>query len=280
MAVSAPTESKGYDWMTSTAPPTLLPTSQPALAMDREILVVGSSRVHGLLWRRRPGFSIRLHSYSGLTHKDLIYRVNEVISENTAVLILVALQVELHSRTIDRQGRPGLVYANPTPPIRDICATLSSSDLTWKSRGIHVLWIAPYTPNMILLNTTRKQKRKWGAMMPYEIEMAEHFQEVINGNRLKLIDSMKKYNLDVFELELRPWDLTKAAGSDGLHLGTNSKRALFDAAISRAIEKFNAGPPTIENVGLSLDAEERETWNQIKRQKRRMRRVRAAERDL
>ena len=250
------------------------------MTAKRDILIIGISRIHGLTWRRKPGYNIKLQSYNGLTHTDLIHRANSAINDYTSILILVALQVELHSRTMDRQGRPGLVFANPTPPIHEIVTTLSTYDLKWKSKGITVLWVGPYTPNMVLLNTVRKQKRGWGIMMPYEVEMAEYFQIIIEGNRTKLIDEMKRNHLVVTELQLRPWDLTSSAGSDGLHLGSASKHQLFDSVINQAIEMHQAGPPQIKEVGLPLNAEMREAWNEVKRHKRRMRRTRAAEREV
>ena len=106
---------------------------------DKELLIVGSSRVHGLEWGKRPGFVVRVLSYGGLTYQDLISKVDSSINSNTVALILVGLQVELHSRTVDRQGRAGLVYANPTPPISEIVTSLSSSDYGWKLNGGNTL---------------------------------------------------------------------------------------------------------------------------------------------
>jgi len=41
--------------------------------------------------------------------------------------------------------------------------------------------------------------------MPYEVEIAEHFEEIIERNRINLINRMKSENLNVLELELTPW---------------------------------------------------------------------------
>ena len=68
---------------------------------NKEVLIIGSSRIHGLRWKLRPGFTIRVLSFSGLCHKDLIIKANDAINDKTCILILVALQVELHSRTFD-----------------------------------------------------------------------------------------------------------------------------------------------------------------------------------
>ena len=51
-------------------------------------------------------------------------------------------------------------------------------------------------------------------------------------------------------------------------------------SINQAIEMHQAGPPQIKEVGLPLNAEMREAWNEVKRHKRRMRRTRAAEREV
>ena len=91
---------------------------------------------------------------------------------------------------------------------------------------------------------------------------------------------MKNENLDIFELPLLPHHLTKESGSDGLHLGADSKRDLFDQAINKAIGMHRTGPPTLKHVGLPLQPEVREAMNMARRQKRKMRRTRAAERQL
>ena len=191
---------------------------------EKKILIIRSSRIHGLEWRKRTGFNIKVFSKGGLTYAELITIVNSKICDETEILILVGLQVELHSRTMDKRGNPGLVYANPTPPIPEIVSTLGTSDYAWKTRGITVVWVAPYTPNLVLHNEVRKHARNWGRLMPYEVEMAEHFEEIIERNRINLINRMKSENLDVLELELTPWHLTKPAGSDGLHLRIGSVR--------------------------------------------------------
>ena len=82
--------------------------------------------------------------------------------------------------------------------------------------------------------------------MPYEVEMAEHFEEIIERNRINLINRMKSENLDVLELELTPWHLTKPTGSDGLHLGSVHKRQLFDKIISYAVDMHRFGPPVLK----------------------------------
>ena len=88
-------------------------------------------------------------------------------------------------------------------------------------------------------------------MAQYEIEMAEHFEAVIEENRKKLVQEMRHYDLDVLPLELHPWDLTRTTGSDGLHLGPERKRELFDQIISKTIETQLNGPPRIKEVGPS-----------------------------
>jgi len=55
---------------------------------------------------------------------------------------------------------------------------------------------------------------------------------------------------------------------------------LFEPVIDRAVELSLSGPPQIQEVGFPLDNEMRTAWNQVKRHKRRMRRTRAAEREL
>ena len=254
----------------------------PVMATDeKEILIVGSSRVHQLTWKKLPGYHVHLFSMGGLQHEDLLRIAQDNISSKTAILILVGLQVELHSRTRDRRGKAGLIYANPTPPINEIVTRLSCADYGWKTRGITTVWVAPYTPNLVLLNANRKRANNWGhSLMPYEIEMAEHFMEVIGGNRVNLIQKMRLHNLEVLELQLRPWHLTKAAGSDGLHLGYAHKRELFGHIIDDAIKMHQAGPPKPQIIELPLKPELRQAVNDVRKQKRKMRRTRAAERQI
>ena len=88
-----------------------------ASSNDLNILIVGSSRVRGLRWKKYPGYSITLASKGGLTHENLVRMVDENITSNTVLLILVGLQVELHSRTMSPTGEPGMIFANVIPPI-------------------------------------------------------------------------------------------------------------------------------------------------------------------
>ena len=76
------------------------------------------------------------------------------------------------------------------------------------------------------------------------------------------------------------WHLTKSAGSDGLHLGAQYKRELFGEIISKAIDMQRAGPPNAQKVDLPLNPALREAVNEVRKQKRKMRRTRAAERAL
>ena len=249
---------------------------------DREVLMIGSSRVRGLQWRRYPGYSIKLVSIPGLKHKDLIREVDARITDQTSILILVCLQVELHARTMSRSGQAGMIYANPTPPIDSIVSGLSCADYRWKkTHGLHVIWVAPYTPNLLLLNEVRKRARNWGRhLTDYEKEMAEHFMEVIAGNKEKLILTMRQHNLHVEELPLSQSHLTRQANSDGLHLGNQEKKMLFGAVIETAIALHKTGPANVQPVEMPLNPELREAVNQVRRQKRKMQRTRAAEREL
>ena len=248
---------------------------------DRELLIIGDSRLHQLAWAKRTGFKIRLISEGGLRHEKLLKIAEENITEKTSILVLVCLQVELHSRTIDRKGKAGMVYANPTPPLDSIVTRLSCADHGWKKRGITTVWVAPYTPNLVLHNTIRKCARKWGIkLMRYEEEMAEHFMDVIEENRMKLLKKMQNHHLDVLELKIQNCHLTKSAGSDGLHLGAQYKRELFGVIISEAIEMQRAGPPNTQKVELPLNPALREAVNEVRKQKRKMRRTRAAERAI
>ena len=249
---------------------------------DREVLMVGSSRVRGLQWRRYPGYSLKLVSIPGLRHEDLIKEVDARITNQTSILILVCLQVELHARTKSRSGQAGMIYANPTPPIDSIVSRLSCADYRWKtSHGLHVIWVAPYTPNLLLLNEVRKRARKWGThLTDYEKEMAEHFMEVIDGNRKKLIMTMRQHSLQVTELPLSKTHLTRQCNSDGLHLGNIEKKELFGAVIENAMVQHKSGPPNVQPIEMPLNPELREAVNQVRRQKRKMQRTRAAEREL
>ena len=247
----------------------------------REILIIGSSIVHQLQWRRRTGFYIRLITVGGLTHENLINIAKENITDKTAILILVCFQVELHSRSKDRQGRAGMVYANPTPPIENIVRRVSSADHEWKAKGINTIWVAPYTPNLVRLNTVRKRARNWGyELTGYEVETAEHYMDVIEENRVKLIKTMESNHVEERSLKIQNSYLTEAAGSDGLHLSQYYKRELFGLIIDKSIKMHEAGPPIPREVGLPLTPELREAVTAVRRQKRKMQRTRAAERAL
>ena len=77
---------------------------------DKEqILIVGSSRVRDLTWKKQQDFYISLVSRGGLEHQELIKVVDERINQKTKILILVCLQVELHSITRNINGMKGLV---------------------------------------------------------------------------------------------------------------------------------------------------------------------------
>ena len=248
-----------------------------------EILIVGSSRVRDLLWRRYPGFRITLVSHGGMTHQQLIRTVDRKLTEDEnktiKILICVGLQVELHSRVTNKR-RSGFVYANPTPPISDIVRDLNSADYRWRTgNGLTVLWVAPYTPDLLVLNLVVKKIRKWGNhLLPQEVECAEEWMSLIQQNREKLLVRMRANNLLVHELALLPHHLTRANGSDGLHLGDDSKRTLFGHAIEAAINLYREGPPMPNHIGIQLSAEERVGANAFRRQKRKIQKTRAAER--
>ena len=252
-----------------------------ASTVHKEILMIGSSRIHGLSWTARTGFNIRVISQSGLNHQELIKIANDNITTRTAFLILVGLQVELHTRIENENGDKGFVYANTTPPNDEIVSRLSCADLSWKRRGIHAVWVAPYTPNLVRLNELKKRKNRWGfRLMPYEIDMCKHWMRVIDTNRKKIIHMMRTRSLEVLQLEIQDWHLTESANSDGLHLGFEQKRELFGAVISKAINMHNAGPPIPQQVDLPLEPEIREKMNDVRRLKRKMRKTRAAERQI
>ena len=249
--------------------------------MEDEILFIGSSRIRGLAWTTRPGFTIKIVSRSGLNHQDLIKVADENIAPNTKILILVGLQVELHSRVQNENGQKGFVYANPTPPMDAIVSRLSCADLRWKRRGIHTVWVAPYTPNLVLLNELKKKKMKWGNhLMFYEKEMCKHWMTEIDANRRKINHMMETRCMKVVQLQILSWHLTETANSDGLHLGYEQKNELFGHVISAAIEIYRTGPPKPQEVDLPLDPELREQMNEVRRHKRKMRKTRAAERAI
>ena len=91
---------------------------------------------------------------------------------------------------------------------------------------------------------------------------------------------MRLHNLEVLELQLRPWHLTKAAGSDGLHLGYAHKRELFGHIIDDVIKMHQAGPPKPQIIELPLKSELRQAVNELRKQKRKLRRTRPAERQI
>ena len=90
-----------------------------------------------------------------------------------------------------------MVYANPTPPIEKIISNISCADYRWRRNlGLTVVWVAPYTPNLLLHNEVRKRARKWGnKLLNYEKEMAEHFMGIIDLNRVELLKLMRNINL-------------------------------------------------------------------------------------
>ena len=104
--------------------------------------------------------------------------------------------------------------------------------------------------------------------------------EVIDENREKLILTMWQHNLQVTELPLSKAHLTRQYNSDGLHLGNHEKKELFGAVIEKAIALHKTGPPNVQPVQMPLNPELREAVNQVRRQKRKMQRTRAAEREL
>ena len=247
-----------------------------------EILIVGSSRVRGLRWRRYPGYWINIAAKGGLTHEELIKIVDEKITEKTVLIILVCLQVELHSRTLSPSGEPGMVFANVTPNVEKIVYNLSTADHRWKkTRNVHVIWVAPYTPNLLLLNEVRKRARGWGSTLHhYEKEMSNYHMTVIDENRRRLVDKMKSAGLVVSDLTLLPHHLTREGDSDGLHLSDDAKFTLFAKVIEEGICFHKSGPPVVREVGLLLDPEVREAVTQVRRHKRRQQRTRAAEREI
>ena len=259
--------------------PTL--TVKPSAA-EKEILIVGSSRVAGLQWRKYDGYTVKLVSIGGLQHENLIKEVDSRLTKETTILILVCLQVELHSRTKNKRGQGGMVYANPTPPLEKIVSNISCADYRWrKNLGLTVVWVAPYTPNLLLHNEVRKRARKWGnKLLNYEKEMAEHFMGIIELKRVELLKLMRQHKLIVEELKLLPHHLTVEAESDGLHLGSQPKRSLFGDVIQSAILLHQNGPPEVQEVSLPLQPDLREAVNMMRRQKRKMQRTRTAERAL
>ena len=84
--------------------------------------------------------------------------------------------------------------------------------------------------------------------------------EVIDGNREKLILTMRQHNLQVTELPLSKAHLTRQCNSDGLHLG-NHKKELFGAVIEKAIVLHKTGPPNVQPVQMPLNPELREAVN-------------------
>ena len=152
-----------------------------------EILIVGSSRAHGVEPDPVDGYQIRVKSESGLDHLGLIRKGDEEKSDNTVALILVGLQVELHSRTTDENGKnAGMVYANQTPHTKNIVRTISSADHRWRTEDkLVVVWVPPYTPNLVRHNQVRKQRRRWGKFLyPYEVTEARHHMRTIEKNRI------------------------------------------------------------------------------------------------
>ena len=175
-----------------------------------------------------------------------------------------------------------MLYANPTPPIHDIVRDLNTADYQWRQhKGLTVMWVGPYTPNLLVHNEIRKQKRGWGnRLLGYEEEAAVHFEEVIEENRKKLIQKMTDNSLIVRQLELLPRHLKPRDGSDGLHLGSHTKKRLFGQVFDAAIQLHQEGAPPREDPGLQLTAEQREVANILRAQKRKRERTRAAEKAL
>ena len=243
---------------------------------ENEILMVGSSRIRDLVWKRQPGFKITIVCKGGLQHEDLVQIVDQKINSNTKIIILVCLQVELHSIKRNRNGQKGLVYANPTPPLDSIVQRLSLADQRWRNeRGVStVVWVAPYTPNLLLYNETIKRRNKWGPrLMEYEKEAAIHYMEIIDMNRRQLISQMEKQHLMVKELPLLHHHLTTECASDGLHLGPTQKYNLFGKVIEDAISDYARAPSKQEYTGLNLSPNLREAYKLVRKLKQKSQRV-------
>ena len=172
-----------------------------------------------------------------------------------------------------------MVFANPTPPIDSIVRKLSCADHKWKSMKITTVWVGPYTPNLVLHNEIRKRARNWGnILLPYEVEAAEYYMRIIDESKDKLMRAMTLNHMTVLNLELQHHHLTRSADSDGLHLGAYHKNRLFGTIIDKSISMHRSGPPNVPEIGLPLCPELREAMTEARRQKRKMRRTRAAER--
>ena len=209
-----------------------------------EVLLVGDSRVSGYLPRTVPNFKVRVLVKAGGKLPELVQVAQRGLRSETKVLILVALHCDLTFLTnYSSEAKKGLMRLHTNTPLSDLYNVVSTWDRTWRKVGITVVWALPYAADFALYNRRRAR------MLGLEELCGLHLEEAQWASRTmprevqtlaKRLDQARICSIDMAPLVPR---LNPDNGSDGLHLGPQLQKRVFDTVVDKAIDFLEFGGP-------------------------------------
>ena len=172
----------------------------------------------------------KLAALTGLARRSL--------RPETRVVVMVALHCDLTYLTDYSAVRPrGLLRLLREPPLADLSNIISSVDYEWRThRGLKVIWAMPYVPSFLLYNQRRARLLNLG-------ELGEMYTEEAAWSRGKMGEYVRQLALklrgqNITVVDLAPWvpSLSVEQGSDGVHLGTTLRAAVFGELLREVLQ--------------------------------------------
>ena len=239
-----------------------------------EILIVGDSRVGGLVLPDHEGWTVKVQSYAGMKIDDLLRTADQLISDDTEIVVIVGLHCDLTFLPdyLPNGGR-GLLTIAQDPNLDHMMNLITSFDYRWRTRHeyLTVIWTLPYDVDFLLYNELRAANR----LNLEPLSDAQRYEAQWCARKLRdhvefLAKELK--NLDIYFTELNHYDpdVSQEAGGDGLHLGPRAKEEVFSAVCCAASKLHPTPLPPV--VSTYMTAAERDARN-VRRERSRIRRA-------
>lgn len=205
------------------------------------------------------GWRVKSQAYSGIKLEPLLQNAENLIGNNTEVLIIVGFHCDLtFMADCMPNGGKGLMTVAQEPNYSKLMNLVTCYDYRWRTKyDLSVFWALPYETDFLEYNRIRAVSR----LHMEELSQAHEYEAQWSARKFKesvahLAQEMRNLKIHIIELDHYTPEEGHASGSDGLHLGAAEKEELFLSVCTEATRRHPTPDPL--SIGTYMTAAERD----------------------
>ena len=214
---------------------------------ERNCLIISDSRFRNVAPAPVDGWSITLWCEGGMRLSRLIEVVNEKLTAETDLLVLVGFLCDLSYRMERPDRSKGLLRSHVTPPLDAIYNKVSANTTLWERRfNVSIVWTLPHEVKVYRYNDmiARQCKQKRG-LNSLQGEEAWQDAKVLKKSLKALQNKFKEHKMPLYDLAKTEFDL-KHDYCDGVHLEKSNRKHVLDQLVVAATASYPFAVPPVK----------------------------------